>query len=118
MISLAAAFLLAAGPWPELPADGFITGRAATSDDIKAGTAAFAQGGGDSPPMPLDIQIPQYACYTDDGGSRVRAVLIQAEKTPMGPVVGLRLSPDETTLNLLSEVTLLGPDRPDDKECR
>ena len=119
MIAPAALMLLAmAGGWPDLPSDGFVVGRAATSADIKAGVAAFAQGGGDKAPEALDVVIPQYACFKDDSGANVRAILIQAEKSPMGPIVGLRLAPDATTLNLLSEVTLLGPERPADKECQ
>ncbi len=110
--------LALAGPWPDLPSTGFLAGRAATGADVRTGVAAFAQGGGDKPPEVLDVVIPQYACFTDDSGAKVRAILIQAENSPMGPIVGLRLAPDVTTLNLLSEVTLLGPERPADKECQ
>ena len=98
--------------WPELPTTGFITGRTATIDDVKAGQAAFsAQGGNEGT---LQIVIPQYAIWIDESGTGYPVVVIQAERGPNGlQIVGLLNSDGSHSLATLAELELLGTEKPE-----
>lgn len=96
--------------WPDLPTTGFISGRAATVEDVGAGNAAFSmQGAG----VPLSIDIPQYVLWKDEDGKQHPMILIQAEKAPDGTkIVGLRAVDGSDTVATLPEITLLGTKKP------
>ena len=70
------------GSWPALPSSGFISGRSATHDDLKAGNAVFvAEDGGEPIGKPLDIAVPQYAIFVDEANHRrTRVIIVQAEE--------------------------------------
>ncbi len=103
--------------WPDLPADGFITGRVATDADVFAGRAVFSTGGTAGQVQPMTLTIPQYACWTSKDAGRQRVILLQAERAGPGDMVGLRTPRGEDIVAELSEVQLLGVDRPTDKDC-
>ena len=91
----AAAFLAWPRPprWPDLPSDHFISGRAATIEDVRAGNAAFAvERRGEFIGVPASMEIPQYAWYwSREEKTWYRAVIIQAERAPDGQLwFGLR----------------------------
>jgi hypothetical protein len=72
-----------ASEWHEVPA---LSGRVATEEDVRRGTAAFFIEGESTPhPMPL----PFCAIQTLEDGQRVRVVVIQAEACS-GVIVGVR----------------------------
>ena len=94
-----------------LPTTGFITGRAATADDVAAGNAAFSMQGAARGPLP--IGIPQYAYWTDENRRRVPVIVVQAERGPNGEeMVGMRKLDGSEIVATLAEVTLLGTERP------
>ena len=98
--------------WPALPRDGFLSGRAATEADVKAGRAVFVlEGNGTVVGEPLGITIPQYARFKDKS-KVVPAVVIQAETLNGQPLIGLRLLDGTYAMDLLAEVELLGTDTP------
>lgn len=103
--------------WPDLPTEGFITGRVATDADVMAGRAVFSTGGTPDQVTPLALTIPQYACWTSQDAGRQRVILIQAEHGPPGDIVGLRTPRGEEIVVTLPEVQLLGQQRPTDKDC-
>jgi hypothetical protein len=98
-------------PWPPLPAAGFIHGRSATSADLAAGNAVFV---GPARGVPLDIEVPQYAEWTDPGKANEKASLrrvfvIQAETINGTPMLGLRdVESGAMSAALLTEVRLHG----------
>jgi hypothetical protein len=96
--------------WPELPTKGFIVGRPATEEDIRAGDAVFSQAGTDE--GALGIKIPQYVLWDDSGNERPM-FLVQAEITARGQdVVGLRGFDGAETVATLAEIRLLGTEKP------
>jgi hypothetical protein len=103
--------------WPELAKVGHVAGRTATTDDVKAGHAAFAirsDANGQPGSKPIQVTIPQYALYVDrDTGKQVPVVLIQAEDRAGVKLAGFRLvGIDGFGACLLSELHLLGTKRP------
>ena len=62
--------------WPALPSTGFVSGRAATKQDVERGDAAFAlESNGKAEGRPLDVKIPQYALLRDEkGGADIRSL--------------------------------------------
>ena len=64
---------------------------------------------------PLDIQIPQYAWHVDQASrKRTAVILIQAEESSGIKAVGYReLGSSSLGAALLSEMVLLGTDKPD-----
>jgi hypothetical protein len=75
--------------WPALPSD-YVSGRAATPEDVAAGRAVFSGGVGSTPPsQPLPVVIPQYATCVAGGRSQP-GVIIQAENAYGMDVVGFR----------------------------
>ncbi|MCC6920956.1 MAG: hypothetical protein IT548_17300 [Alphaproteobacteria bacterium] len=89
--AIAFALPAASKEWPPLPADGFVSGRATTPEDIKAGRAVcsydsiyFDMGGERPPGRPLEnYPVPQYAWLVDDpwgdNPNREPVIIIQAE---------------------------------------
>ena len=96
--------------WPPLPTSGFVSGRAATSEDAAAGRAAFSAQAGDAViGTPLAITVPQYAYHTDEAGKRTPGILIQAEEVRGVHIVGFQpLGREELLAVPESEVELLG----------
>jgi hypothetical protein len=99
--------------WPPLPATGFISGRAATDQDVADGNAVFvlkAYGGYFGKPM--DIVIPQYAIMTKRGEKPVPVIVVQAEMGGGVKVFGVRgLDGDKSTARDF-ELELLGTKPP------
>jgi hypothetical protein len=91
--------------WPALPATGFVSGRAATQDDVNAGNAGFAIGNGAG--SSLAVQIPQYA-YFNDSGVKVPVVLIQAEAAQGKQLAAAKKVDGTVVVGFLSDFTLLG----------
>jgi hypothetical protein len=105
---------LAQAPWPALPRDAFVSGRAATLADVSAGRAAFvANSNGVAFGKPLGIVIPQYAWLTKDG-KRFPVVIIQAEAAGGQSIVGALLPNGAHAVATLPEFELLGivPSKP------
>ncbi len=118
LAGLAAAPVWAAG-WPPLPADRYVSGRASTPDDVKAGRAVctydhifFDNGEERLPGEPVPgIEVPQYAWFTQDPSAdepvREPVILIQAERWGEGAGAGIIRTDgalrceDFTTLELL-----------------
>jgi hypothetical protein len=103
--------------WPELPARGFVVGRAATVEDIDLGEAIFCQQSGqENLAKPWPVQIPQYALLRDENGALIPAVLVQAEAhitDPEGePIYGLRLMDGSEVVATGGEVELQGMAQP------
>jgi len=100
--------------WPELPKEGFISGRPATHDDIAAGNALFVlEAGGKIIGKPLDIKIPQYAYHIDEKtGKRTPGIIIQAEHAQGKKIVGMRTLNGTEIAGLFREYELLGGERP------
>ena len=100
--------------WPPLPKDGFVSGRAATNEDVKAGRAAFSmQSEGRVIGQPLPIAVPQYAFHVSESGVRTPGVIIQAEVGLGIPMLGIRSLRDGTVLGALQrEFVLLGTSVP------
>lgn len=95
------------GEWPELPDYAFVAGRVATEDDCLDGRAVFYVRG--SQGRPVEIAVPQYALLSQEDGSCLRVVLVQAQADDAGgEVVGLRDSDGGEHVALLSEVELVG----------
>lgn len=105
-------------PWPALPPVGFIAGRVATDADVIAERAVFATGGIAGQVKPMDLPVPQYGCWSPGGPAHLRVVLVQAEHTPVGDIVGLRTVDGRSSAVALSEVELLGQQRPGEEACR
>ena len=118
MIALAVTLLATVSPWPDLPTTGFVAGRVASDLDIIAGNAVFSQGSAPGVSSPLPLVIPQFACWTGENAGRQPVILIQAETGLIGDLVGLRTSRGEEIAATLSEVALLGVQRPADKDCQ
>ena len=102
--------------WPDLPKDGYIAGRVATTEDVKAGNAAFAAVGknGERLSTPIPLKIPQYAWHVEaDKGVKTPIIVIQAEDTPAGKTIGYRIvGGPGLGVCLLAEVRLLGEKKP------
>lgn len=98
--------------WPDLPTEGFVSGRPATSEDLDAGRALFA-----APEylQPISIDIPQYAKWHGD-----RVIVIQAESggTSQGGTMDLltlrRVADGALFLARRDDVQLLGQEKPAD----
>jgi len=98
--------------WPDLPTEGFLAGRPATTDDVAAGRAQFALAGGGFA-NPIDIDIPQYALLRREDGTHVPGIVLQAEEAQGLSVAAFRaLGGDSVEVVLVDELTLLGRRRP------
>ena len=102
--------------WPELSRVGHVSGRTATTADVKAGNAAFViqNSDGHSGSKPIRLTIPQYAMYLDrDTGKQIPVVVIQAEDRAGAKLAGFKLvGSGGFGACLLSELHLLGTKRP------
>ena len=99
--------------WPPLPLTGFIKGRAATSDDVRSGSAAFVLAANGVPiGRPLDIAIPQYALWRDDKtGADTPVIITQVETNGRIDVVAcVGVMDHAVRVATLKEFTLLGTD--------
>ena len=97
--------------WPELPTRGFVTGRAATPDDVEKGDAVFSMNGVGKPAA---LAVPQYVHWRDDAGKRHPRILVQAENAPNGIViVGLRDAAGREEAATADELDLLGTRKPE-----
>lgn len=66
----------------------FISGRAATEQDVKDGRAVFYIPSGSEP---YEAELPLFAIHLDESnGEKTPCVVIQIEKTPEGTTVGVR----------------------------
>jgi hypothetical protein len=94
-----------------LATQGFISGRPATSDDVRQGNAVFHTNGtgGDA----VAIELPQYAYWSENPGEKLPVILVQAELSPEGPtLVGLRDLSGHAIVATLAELELLGTEKP------
>lgn len=103
--------------WPSLPHAGFVAGRVADQKDVEDGNAAFAAFGGVKTDLSNTV-VPQYALFTDDNGTPVRVIVIQAEvvHSEKGDIeaFGLRsLDSGDLILGVSESVKLLGTTNPD-----
>ena len=94
--------------WPALPSQGFIRGRPATRADVAAGNALFVAAIGEKViGRALEMQIPQYAYY-NDGGRKVRVVVVQAEEAEGKKIVGARAVDGTPIVGFVADFELLG----------
>jgi hypothetical protein len=94
--------------WPPLPRSGYIAGRVASPQDLKAGNALFVASNGDTViSTPLTLTIPQYA-YWYGKGQRVRVILVQAEEAQGVRICGVRDLNGKAIVCTEAELTLLG----------
>jgi hypothetical protein len=99
--------------WPPLPDKGFISGRAATKQDIANGNAVFVAAVGDTViGKPLQIAIPQYAYWKDSAGQQHRVIIVQAEEARGIRIIGFRDRAGKDGTATLPEFTLLGTTPP------
>ena len=97
--------------WPELPSSGFVSGRTATKADVETGDAVFSMDGKSLGPS--DVEVPQYAIWTDESGTEHAVIVVQAERAPGGmEIVGLRAADGSNMAATLPEIRLLGTKRP------
>jgi hypothetical protein len=81
----------AAQDWPTLPSKGFISGRAATKQDVANGNAIFvAELNGNVIGIPIRITIPQYAYLSESSGKVSRVIVVQAEEANGHKLFGVR----------------------------
>jgi hypothetical protein len=100
--------------WPALPEQEFVAGRRATEEDFMQGRAVFWIKGHGHEVEPYEIAIPQYVIWREQAGDvGTRAILIQAEKTIDGVMVGLCDLDGGHRLCTLPELELLGVERPE-----
>ena len=98
--------------WPPLPNHGFISGRAATEDDVRAGNAVFVlRSDGRLVGDPSPLTIPQYVIHVSED-ERWPAILVQAERAGNQEIVGVRYLDDRLGAAMLHEFELLGTQPP------
>ena len=96
-------------PWPPLSSRGFISGRAATVQDVDQGNAVFvAKVGGDAIGKPIDVPIPQYAFWIDERGKRIPVIVVQAEEARGKQLFAFRDMEGQEHVCTGPELTLLG----------
>lgn len=68
--------------WPALTEFSFVSGRAATEEDVNAGSAVFVlKVDGKPVGIPINIKLPQYAIHVDsESGGKTKVVVLQAEE--------------------------------------
>lgn len=115
-LSLLSGAALAGGQaWPDLPRTCYVSGRAATVADVKAGCAVFvASSNGKLIGKPLNIEIPQYAIHVDKKtGKKTRVIVIQAETAQGLKLVGYKdVGSRKRVVDSLGSLRLLGSKRP------
>ena len=96
----------------QLPATGFLTGRAATEKDVEDGNAVFVAKVGDkSIGTPVPIAIPQFAFWSHPDGKTL-VVIVQAEEANGMQLFGFRDASGNETVATGPEIELLGTSRP------
>ena len=101
--------------WPALPKKGFVTGRAATYEDVEQGKAAFYfKLEGKISGVPLDIAIPQYAIHiNNDTGERTQGIIIQAENFGDIAMIAMRRIDNwDLVMGSMDDFQLLGTKTP------
>jgi hypothetical protein len=96
-----------------LPADGFVSGRPATKEDVAAGRAAVAAyySEGEVAATPISNAVPQYAFHVDEAGKRTPGIIIQAEQAGSLRMIGFKpLSGNELLVATEKEFEFLGAD--------
>jgi len=111
-----AAIVAQSHKWPPLPKTEFVSGRAATEEDVQNGRAAFYQNRAGGDVRPMQIELPQYGWFTDEDGTRIAVVVVQAEYSDSGGILGLRDVDGQEYVVTQAEVTLLGAKPPEEKE--
>lgn len=97
--------------WPNLPSGGFISGRAATQNDLEAGNAVFvSQTGNVVIGKPLKIEIPQYG-YHLEKEKKTPVIIVQAEEAQNNKIIGARNLNGGELVGLLNEFELLGTNK-------
>ena len=100
-----------ADEWPQLPKQGFISGRAAQVADVESGDAVFVAAiDGEVIGRPMAVRIPQYV--TVKGPPRVNGILVQAEEAQGVAMYGILTSDGQSLVALSADVELLGTRRP------
>jgi hypothetical protein len=95
-----------------LPTTGFVSGRAATEQDVEAGNAIFvAKAEGVIIGKPIAVTIPQYAYWTQPTGKTL-VVIVQAEEANGMRLFGLRDAAGSETVATEPEIELLGTATP------
>ena len=87
--------------WASVP---HVSGRPATETDIAQGRAVFFVPGESEP---ADLMVPCCAIQHLESGESEPVVIIQAEQTPSGVLVGVRPLSGGNGVCMLSEVELL-----------
>lgn len=100
--------------WPDLANIGFVSGRAATEDDVREGNAAFVlSADGRAIGRPISVDIPQYALHVDEEtGEKTPCILIQAEAGGDQQLAGARYLDGQIGAGFLREFQLLGTQQP------
>lgn len=107
----APAFSATGSVWPGIPKK-FVTGRPATSQDMKAGRAVFLLMPEDRSGQAASVKVPQYAFWTNEGRKRP-AVVVQAEKARDGSEsVALLMLDGQVNIVDVRDVKLLGTKKP------
>jgi hypothetical protein len=99
--------------WPPLPTTGFVSGRAATNQDVADGNAVFVlKVYGAAVGKPLDITVPQYAYLMSKGGNPVPVIVIQAETYRGLKLIGIRDLAGKTSAVREADLQLWGTTAP------
>ena len=99
--------------WPKLPVSGYIAGRLATEADLKRGNAIFLSLVDGKPNgAPSTISVPQYAFLVQEDGKRLPVVVVQAEETEDGTLLGMRDAKGREHVATEAEAFLLGSTHP------
>jgi hypothetical protein len=114
LLALAGISAALAQTWPALPSTGFISGRAATDQDVADGNAIFVlRAYGIYFGKPLDTVIPQYAYLTKKGAKPVPVIVVQAEAGKGIKLFGVRGLDGDKSVVRDYELQLLGTKPPD-----
>jgi hypothetical protein len=106
LLVLFATAAVSAERWPPLPARGFISGRPAQLDDVRAGNAVFvAAVDGTVIGKPLFIQIPQHALLRN---TREHVFVVQAEEARGIKMFGVRKFDGSDAVVTEQDLELLG----------
>lgn len=97
--------------WPDLEKFGFVSGRHATEQDIADQKAIFVAKTDDGYiGTPIDIELPQYAIYTDEkDGQKYQVIVIQAEKAQGMEIYGaININDGSGLISIPADFQLLG----------
>jgi hypothetical protein len=104
-LMLGAVAAMAQVSWPNLPTTGFITGRAASHDDVDKGDAVFAL----KSTKPLSVTIPQYGILIVPN---LPVIVVQAEEQNGKKMFGARDFEGGEYVVLGEHLKLLGTKKP------